>query len=356
MRVSVILPSYNPGQKLPEAIKTLTEAGFDDIIVVNDGSRDECIHFFDEISDSPNVTVLNHEKNMGKGRALKTAFRFFLDNRKDMSGVVTTDDDLQHSCKDIIACANEMEESNMAVFGARSFKGDNIPPKSRIGNNITSFTFRFLCGIKITDTQTGLRAIPRDYLPVLSDVSGERFEYETNMLLSMKQNDLAFKELPIETIYNDNNSETHFNPLKDSIKIYAVILKYILSSLSAALIDLIGFTLLNLLLPSNMDNGLRIFLATAVARVVSSAINYTINRKRVFKSSSNVKSSLIKYYILSICQAAMSYGFIYLLTLATGTSQSIIQTLFKMAVDVVLFFLCFTVQREWVFKEKKKKE
>lgn len=356
MRVSIILPSYNPGEKLPEAIKTLTEAGFDDIIVVNDGSRDECIHFFDEISDCPNVTVLNHEKNMGKGRALKTAFRFFLDNRKDMSGVVTTDDDLQHSCKDIIACANEMEESNVAVFGARSFKGDNIPPKSRIGNNITSFTFRFLCGIKITDTQTGLRAIPRDYLPVLSDVSGERFEYETNMLLSMKQNDLAFKELPIETIYNDNNSETHFNPLKDSIKIYAVILKYILSSLSAALIDLIGFTLLNLLLPGNMDNGLRIFIATAVARVVSSAINYTINRKRVFKSSSNIKSSLIKYYILSICQAAMSYGFVYLLTLATGTSQSIIQTLFKMAVDVVLFFLCFTVQREWVFKEKKKKE
>lgn len=356
MKVSVILPSYNPGQKLPETIKTLTEAGFDDIIVVNDGSRDDCIHFFDEISADPHVTVLNHEKNMGKGRALKTAFRFFLDNRKDMTGVVTTDDDLQHSCKDIIACANEMEASNTAVFGARSFKGDNIPPKSRIGNNITSFTFRFLCGIKITDTQTGLRAIPRDYLPVLLNVGGERFEYETNMLLSMKQNDLAFKELSIETIYNDNNSETHFNPLKDSIKIYAVILKYILSSLSASLIDLIGFTLLNLLLPGNMDNGLRIFLATAVARVVSSAINYTINRKRVFKSSSNLKSSLIKYYILSICQAAMSYGFVYLLTLAAGTSQSIIQTLFKMAVDVVLFFLCFTVQREWVFKEKKKKE
>lgn len=356
MKVSVILPSYNPGEKLPQAVKTLTEAGFDDIIVVNDGSRDECTGFFDKISQFPNVTILNHEKNMGKGRALKTAFRFFLDNRQDMAGVVTTDDDMQHSCKDIIACAKEMEASNTAVFGSRSFKGDNVPPKSRIGNNITSFTFKFLCGIKITDTQTGLRAIPRSYLSILTNVGGERFEYETNMLLSMKQNDLSFKELPIETIYNDNNSETHFNPLKDSIKIYAVILKYILSSLSASLIDLIAFTLLNLFLPENMDDGLRILLATAAARIISSAINYTVNRKRVFKSSSNIKSSLIKYYILSVCQAAMSYSFVYLLTLASGTSQSIIQTLFKMAVDVILFFLCFTVQREWVFKEKKKKE
>lgn len=356
MKVSVILPSYNPGEKLLRAVEALTEAGFDDIIVINDGSRDECVRFFNEISDNPNVTVLNHEKNMGKGRALKTAFQFFLDNRSDMVGVVTTDDDMQHSCKDIIACAKEMEAANAAVFGARSFRGGNVPPKSRIGNNITSFTFRFLCGIKITDTQTGLRAIPRKYLPTLINVGGERFEYETNMLLSMKQNDLPFKELPIETIYNDNNSETHFNPLKDSIKIYAVILKYILSSLSASLIDLIGFTLLNLLLSEDMDDGLRIFLATAIARIVSSAVNYTVNRKRVFKSRSNVKSSLIKYYILSICQAAMSYSLVYLLTLASGTSQSIIQTLFKMAVDVILFFLCFTVQREWVFKEKKKKE
>lgn len=356
MKVSVILPSYNPGKKLPEAVNKLIMAGFDDIIVVNDGSRDDCIHFFDEISNEPYVTVLNHEKNMGKGCALKTAFQFFLDNRNDMAGVVTTDDDLQHGLKDILACANEMESSNMAVFGARDFKGDNVPTKSRIGNNITSFTFRFLCGIKITDTQTGLRAIPRHYLPVLLEVSGERFEYETNMLLSMKQNDLAFKELPIKTIYNDNNSGTHFNPLKDSIKIYAVILKYILSSLSASLIDLIGFTLLNLLLSKDIDDSLRIFLATAIARAVSSAVNYTVNRKRVFKSRTNLKSSLVKYYILTVCQAAASYGLVYLLTFASGTSQSIIQTLFKMAVDFALFFLCFTVQREWVFKEKKKKE
>lgn len=352
MKVSVILPSYNPTDKLPIAVNELIDNGFDDIIVINDGSNKEKQHFFDEIKNNPFVTVLTHKSNMGKGRALKTGFEFFLNNRSHQSGVVTTDDDMQHDCKDITACAREMDLSQIAVFGSRNFKEKNVPSKSRIGNNITSFTFSFLCGIKISDTQTGLRAIPRNYLPLLINTSGERFEYETNMLLAMKQNDLIFKELPIKTIYNENNGGTHFNPLKDSIKIYAVILKYLISSLSASIIDLICFTLLNLLLPQKIEEWIRIFTATAAARIISSAVNYTINRKRVFKSKSKVKSSLIKYYILCICQAALSYGLVFLITEAIGTHQSILQTLYKMAVDIILFFLCFTVQREWVFKEK----
>lgn len=356
MNVSIVLPSYNPSEKLVQAVKNLTDAGFDDIIVINDGSDELHAHYFEAIKSIQAVTVIEHEKNMGKGRALKTGFEYFLKNRTQKAGVVTTDDDLQHSCDDIIACAKKMEETNTAIFGARNFKGKNIPPKSRIGNNITAFTFKFLCGIKITDTQTGLRALPFSYLPTLIQAAGERFEYETNMLITMKQNELKFTEIPIKTIYTNNNSGTHFNPFKDSIKIYTVILKYLISSVSASLIDLLAFTLLNLVLPDKMEEWLRIFTATAAARVISSAINYTVNRKKVFKSKSNLKSSLLKYYVLCISQAALSYGLVYMITYLIGTTQSILQTVYKMAVDTVLFFLCFTLQREWVFKEQKKKD
>lgn len=356
MNISVILPSYNPSQKLINAVKALTEQGFDDIIVINDGSKDSCKEIFDEVASYPNVTLLNHEKNKGKGRALKTGFEYFLENRKEKSGVVTTDDDLQHTPSDIMDCVREMEEKGVAVFGARNFKGDNIPPKSRIGNNITSFTFRFLCGIKITDTQTGLRSLPRSYLPTLTKVGGERFEYETNMLLSMKQEGLEFCEHPIETIYADNNSGTHFNPFKDSIKIYAVILKYLVSSLASSILDLIVFTLLNMFLPKDMDPMLRIFLATAIARVISSAVNYTVNKNKVFKSKGHVRSSLLKYYCLCVAQALCSYALVYFITYLTHVEQSILQTVYKMIVDIVLFFLCFTLQREWVFKEKNEKK
>lgn len=351
MEISVILPSYNPTEKLITTVNELANAGFDDIIVINDGSKNTEI--FDKIKDLPFTTVLSHEKNRGKGQALKTGFEFFMENRHNKIGVVTTDDDMQHTAEDIAACCREMEKTGIAVFGARNFKGKEIPPKSRIGNNITSFTFRFLCGIKITDTQTGLRAVPRSYLPLLIKTEGERFEYETNMLLSMKENGLPFKEIPIKTIYADNNSGTHFRPVRDSIKIYTVILKYIASSLISSTIDLIGFTLINLLLPKHWDEWVRIFISTIAARAVSSAVNFTVNRKKVFKSNSRLDKSLLKYYSLTVCQMLASYGLVYLITYASGTSQSIFQTLHKMAVDLFLFFVCFVIQREWVFNESK---
>lgn len=349
--VSVILPSYNPTDKLEQTVDALVAEGFDDIIIINDGSNDSCRHHFEAVAKNSCVTLLTHDKNMGKGRALKTGFEYFMCNRSDKAGVVTTDDDMQHDCKDIRLCAEEMERTGAAVLGARSFKGDNVPFKSHLGNAITTFTFKFVCGIKITDTQTGLRAIPSGYLPMLTDVSGEHFEYETNMLLEMKQRGLQLKEIPIKTIYTENHT-SHFNPFKDGVKIYAVILKYIISSISASVIDLVIFTLLNMLLPESMEEWVRIFTATAAARVVSSVTNYTINRKKVFKSSINVKSSLLKYYAVAVCQAALSYSLVYIVTYALGTTQSMWQTLYKMIVDIILFFLCFVVQREWVFKEK----
>ena len=349
--VSVILPSYNPTDKLEQAVEALIAAGFDDIIIIDDGSSADSRHHFEAAAKSSCVTLLTHEKNMGKGRALKTGFEFFISNRKGKAGVVTTDDDMQHDCEDIRLCAEEMERTGEAVLGARSFKVGNVPLKSRLGNAVSTFTFRFICGIKITDTQTGLRAIPSGYLPSLLEVSGDRFEYETNMLLEMKQRGLKFSEFPIKTIYAENHA-SHFNPFKDTVKIYAVIMKYIISSVGASVIDLVLFTLLNMLLPKSMEEWIRIFTATAAARVVSSAINYTVNRKKVFRSRSRVKSSLLKYYTVAVCQAALSYGLVYGLTYVLGTSQSILQTLYKMIVDIVLFFLCFVVQREWVFKEK----
>lgn len=354
MNVSVILPSYNPTVKLEIAVNNLINAGFTDIILVDDGSRTDTQIFFENATKNPAVTVLHHEFNKGKGRALKTGFEFFLKNRQDSVGVVTTDDDGQHNPEDIKKCAEKMAESGEAVFGARDFSGIDIPKKSRFGNNTTRFVFNIVCGIKITDTQTGLRAIPKTYLQTLIDTSGEKFEYETNMLLKMKQKGLTFTEIPIKTIYCENNSETHFRPIRDSIKIYAVIFKYILSSLSASLIDLAIFTLLNLLLPAEIKNEVRIAAATAGARVVSSAVNFTVNRKTVFKSSSRLVSSLIKYYILCVFQLALSYALVLGLSTIFSQEQSVLQTVIKMIVDTVLFALCFVVQREWVFKEKTK--
>ncbi len=354
IKSTVILPSYNPSEKLPATLKALIEEGFEDIILVDDGSRPELQKYFSQAEQLQEVTVVHHEVNQGKGRALKTGFDYFLKNRPDCAGVVTTDDDGQHTPADVMKCTQLMEQSEKAVFGARDFSLPNVPPKSRFGNRMTSFVFRAFCGIKISDTQTGLRAFPRSYLQQLISTEGERFEYETNVLLEMHRNHLDFSEQKIETVYLNNNRETHFNPLKDSLKIYGVILKFMLSSGLSSIIDIVVFTLLNLLIPLTVDERLRVLIATFGARVVSSLFNFFANRTKVFKSTECVGATMLRYYILCIVQTACSYGLVYLLTAFIPDKLRIIDSLIKIAVDVILFFLSFGVQRDWVFGNKRK--
>ncbi|MGN1340395.1 MAG: glycosyltransferase [Oscillospiraceae bacterium] len=352
-RVTVILPSYDPGERLPEVVAGLIAAGFCDIIVIDDGSREDCRRFFDEAERLPECTVLHHGVNRGKGRALKTGFGFFMKNRPEQLGVVCADDDGQHSPEDIARCAAEMVKRGTAVFGARDFTLPDVPPKSRFGNRMTSFVFRALCGIRISDTQTGLRAFPREYLPTLCETAGERFEYETNALLELHREGLGFSELPIKTIYINNNGGTHFHPLRDSVKIYAVILKFLMSSCAASLIDMAVFTAINLCLPAEMDEKLRVFAATFGARAASSLVNFIINRNRVFKSSGSVPGTMARYYLLCGVQTCVSWAGVTVLAALFSARHSGWETLIKAAVDTVLFFVSFGIQRDWVFGKEK---
>lgn len=138
--------------------------------------------------------------------------------------------------------------------------------RADLENNMTSFVFKFACGLNISDTQTGLRAIPAQFLKTFCEVKGERFEYETNMLLELRQSNIGFVEVPIQTVYIEENASTHFNPIKDSIKIYGVIFKFLFSSFASSLIDLAIFTIIEALLLGRVDDSLRIFSATAGAR------------------------------------------------------------------------------------------
>lgn len=130
------------------------------------------------------------------------------------------------------------------ILGVRDFSGPEVPARSRRGNRITSFVFRAFCGIRISDTQTGLRAIPAAYLPRLVEVEGDRFEYETNMLLALKRAQIKWTEVPIRTVYIEENQTSHFRPIVDSFRIYKLILKFILSSCAGSLVDIGVFTCL----------------------------------------------------------------------------------------------------------------
>ena len=177
-------------------------------------------------------------------------------------------------------------------------------------------------------------------------IKGERFEFELNMLIEAKESGTPFYEVPIRTIYIASNETSHFNPLLDSIRIYSVFLKFILSSF---VVDILLFTLLASLLRGVLP-GYHILIATVGARIVSSLFNFVINKNSVFKNTSPSVSTLVKYIVLCVVQVSLSAGLVWTIFHFLGWNE----TLIKVIVDCLLFLFSFQLQREWVFKRKEK--
>lgn len=349
-QVAVIIPSLEPDQRLIVLLRELRAEGFARIVVVNDGSSADYNAFFDAAHNEYGCDLLQHTVNLGKGRSLKNAFNYVLLTWPDCIGVVSADSDGQHSVKDIVVCAQKLTKNpRKLILGCRSFSQKGVPFHNRCGNLITNKVTEIFSGLKVSDTQTGLRGIPREFMKTLMNVKGERFNYEMNMLLKAKENDVGIAEVPISTIYDADGQSSHFNLWKDSVRIYAMFSKFILSSLFAFVVDVIVFTLLLQLLRHSMSPAEYIFIATLGARILSSLINFVINKKGVFKSKGRVRKTMVKYYLLCIMQLCISAGLVYGFHNLTGLHETPI----KIAVDILLFFISFQIQREWVFKRKK---
>lgn len=358
--IAIVIPALNPNERMVTLVKELKEAGFQNIILVDDGSEIENRKYFKICKEEFDCRIIRHVVNFGKGIALKSAFNHILDNRPDITGTVTVDCDGQHQTKDIITCAKLVQEHpDSLILGCRRFDDREIPFRSRFGNKFTIAFIRLLCGIKVSDTQTGLRGMSRLLIQEhFAKTKGERFEYEMNMLLAAKENSIPVIEFPIQTIYLEKNESSHFNPLIDSIRIYKVFVKFMLSSFSSFIIDIALFYLLGLVLRPLIGDrltisvfGLNITLLTLFrsigSRLCSSLYNFTINKKQVFHSESKDVSILVKYYILCVCQLILS---------AVLVDQALTfifsRTIRKCIIDTILFTISFQIQREWVFKNK----
>ena len=226
-QLAIILPSLDPDDKFDKVVEGLVEAGFRHVVIVDDGSDAAHQIHFEKAAQYPCCRVIHHGVNKGKGRALKTAFRCVLDELPEAAGVITIDGDGQHLLEDIIACGERLLTlERTVVLGCRDFDAPGVPPRSVSGNKTTNRMFKLFFGITISDTQTGLRAVPRELLETFCAMEGERFEYETNMLLQMKKQGILFLEQPIATVYDPEDYSSHYNAVKDSLKILRVMLKF----------------------------------------------------------------------------------------------------------------------------------
>lgn len=362
-QISVVLPSLDPDEKLVAVVDGLLEYGFSSIILVNDGSKPENLHYFTDLAaQHPEIHLLHHEVNKGKGAALKNAFRYFLEHFPQGVGVVTVDGDNQHHPADTRACCEHMLQTGHTTLGCRDFTQEHVPGRSRFGNHMTSAIFKIFVGMTISDTQTGLRAIPRDVVQQLLDVSGDRFEYETNMLLAFKTKGIPFDEVKIRTVYIEENKSSHFRVIQDSWRIYKLILahffRYTLSSFLSAGVDIGVFALLTALLAGRrMDPAVATVAAVVGGRAVSSLLNFCLNRRLVFRTNIPVGKALLRYYCLAlpqmVVQALLDSGIFALFQVSA--SASFLRTLIHTVVMVVLYFVSYMIQQSWVFAPEKSK-
>jgi len=347
----IVIPAYDPNENLVQYVKDLIAHGFSSLLIIDDGSKEETKPIFDKLALLEEVDMIRHSVNLGKGRALKNAINYFLNHyeKKGWEGLITVDSDGQHAISDVKRIYQKLNRSsNMLCLGVRDFNQKNVPFKSKFGNTLTKKMFGLLYGKKVTDTQTGLRGLSKDVLYHFIALNGERFNYETNMLIEAVRHEVDFSEVTIETIYIDDNSETHFRPIADSVQIYGLLfanfIKYMWISLFSFVIDISLFRLF-ILMFGYLAIGPRIGVATIGARLLSSMFNYTANKYAVFNSKKSVKSTFINYYLLMLFQLTVSWLSVYLIYRSTGYPEANI----KILVDLVLFFISYRIQRGWVF-------
>jgi glycosyltransferase involved in cell wall biosynthesis len=337
-QLAVLIPAWQPDQRLTALVQELASAGFGAVLVVDDGSSAASAPVFLELGSVPGTTLLRHAVNLGKGRALKTGINHVLTALPEIHGVITADADGQHSAADIVRVANALRGSHgRVVLGVRGFVKD-VPLRSRFGNALTREVFRFMTGTTVSDTQTGLRALPRSLLPELMMLTGERYEYEMTVLAHVCRHHRRLLEVPIQTIYIDGNRASHFDPVRDSMRIYFVLLRYYFSSLVAAGIDFAGFSLA-------FAATHNLWISVVVGRL-SSIVNFALNKGFVFRSRTSVPGALWRYYSLAVVIAAASYGLIW------STTHYLHWNVFaaKITVDVLLSLISFSAQQTFVFR------
>ncbi|MCD8117676.1 MAG: bifunctional glycosyltransferase family 2/GtrA family protein [Oscillospiraceae bacterium] len=332
-----LIPAYEPGPELPELVHQARRAGLEPV-VVDDGSGEAWREVFAQLRST--AAVITHEQNRGKGRAIKTGLAYIRENFAGSYVVVTLDADGQHRIEDALrVCQAAQEQPDALILGSRILNREDVPRRSRFGNTVTRRVYRLVTGLPVQDTQTGLRAFSFQLLREFEHIAGERYEYEMRVLLHCARRHIPIREVPIRTIYIDNNAASHFSTVRDSCRVYGEILKFSASSFTGFLVDYGLFSLLVSLTG-------RMIAANVCARAVSASVNFTINRTLVFKSKEKLLKAALQYFALAA--AILLANTLLLRLLAEGLGLN--RYLAKLAVELAMFSVNYLVQRKVIFR------
>lgn len=335
----VIIPALNPDECLRDMIERNWELE-NQIILVDDGSDDVYRPFFEELSEK--CIVLYHDRNKGKGEAIKTALRYIKEELWEYSAIGIMDADGQHLPDDMNKLLMKAAGNPRAlILGCRTMD-DTVPWKSKVGNQLTKKVFRLATRVEISDTQTGLRAFSSELLDLMLNVPGERYEYEMNVLVTCAEQNIEMLEVPIQTIYHDkDNSCSHFRKVRDSLRIYGNLLKFFLVSFSSFSLDYVLFLAFLFLFPKTAWS---VTAANIGARVVSAGYNYLMNCHMVFHKKKSFKTA--REYVF-LAGGMLILNNLILQTLVFGLHIAVHPA--KMIAEMTLFMISWLVQKKIIF-------
>ena len=341
-----IIPSYMPDEKLGETVRGCLSTCCElyRLIVVDDGSGKSFDHVFDEVASlEDRVEVLHLGVNSGMGGAIKAGLQYALYRYPQAAGFIMLDADGQHHPEDVLKLMLEFSRDPSAfLIGVRDYHDSSIviPLRSRFGNRVTEIVFHICTGVHLADTQSGLRCYPRVLAERLTQIEKSRYEFQLEALIQSVESARCV-QVPIRTIYEENNRRSHFRPIQDSLRIYSVFLRFVSSSLISFAVDYVVFAVVYILTG-------RILPSLIVSRIFSCTTNFLINKHGVFKSKGATWSEGVSFTVLALTLFALSYLGVWFMQEKLAMSPLVS----KIFVEAVLFVGSFLIQRFFVFTRR----
>ncbi|MCF0113316.1 MAG: bifunctional glycosyltransferase family 2/GtrA family protein [Bacilli bacterium] len=350
MKPALLIPIFEPSDDVVPFLMTFQADEFSDFLVINDGSDPKFDVIYREIEEKTPFRVEGYPKNQGKGAALKYGLKKLLERNPDLEGFITADGDGQHAKDDILALRDALEANPDAMhLGVRDFNSPSVPKRSRFGNKFSCGYFQIATGVRLTDTQTGLRAIPVSIFPLFLSTGGERYEFEMNFLMLAARN-IKIEQHGIQTIYEDDNAVSHFRPVRDAMRIYRTPILYGLVSVLSWVIDIGMFALLSSFAFTETPE-IQVFASTAIARVLSGTFNFLSLAFVVFPKKGETLNKLWKYLVTFSLNLVLSGGLTYLFrALPTGL------TVLKIIIDTFIAVANYFINLVWTFAGKRIKK
>lgn len=327
----ILMPVYNPNERIINYVKKLKENNYQ-VVLINDGSKSEYHSLFEKMVHD--CKIISYPLFKGKGYAIKKGIHYIKEHLQDKKGIIILENEYDLMYINHIRTVINKNSQKMCVVHHK-------------GKRFLTKLFSMIYNKEFIDVDSELFGFSMNYLDQMMAVDENC--YEVQSLIQSVQNNQEIEEIQLE------NKQQPFHLKNKTIQVLYVIflhlIRFVSSSIISSVIDvLLAWILLDVLKIWMTNDFWRIALSSLIARVLSTIVNYVINKKYVFKGKASSKQTAIRFLILTIIITILSTLFVYV----ASSLHIMSEKLAKPVGDLLLFLLSYSAQTKWVFKNNER--